>query len=187
MPRMRLAWSSWNHIGRKAYNEKGIEKAHAPHLSSTYWLNDIQQVPVEKHGYIFTSLNPSSPPSAKHVLGHHTYMHPVLSPDALRAQSHLALLNVRATESGRHRAFAGAWTGDGFHEAGFTSGLRAAAALPGVALPFRIVDPNVEYGVPRAGVVANVFDVLNALRSYVALIIGCILCFVVWVVLKKVD
>jgi len=114
-------------------------------------------------------------------------MHPVQSPDALRAQTRLSQLNARATESGRHRAFAGAWTGDGFHEAGFTSGLRAAAALPGVAPPFRIVNADAECGVPRMGVVANVFDVLNALRSYVVLIIGGILCFVVWSVLKKVD
>ena len=104
---------------------------------------------MEGHGYIFMSLNPSSPPSAKHVLGHHTYMHPVQSPDALRAQTRLAQLNVRATESSRHCAFAGAWTGDGFHKAGFTAGLRAAAALPGVALPFRIVNPDVEYGMPH--------------------------------------
>jgi len=33
MPRKRLAWSSWNYIRRKAYSEKGIEKAYAPHLS----------------------------------------------------------------------------------------------------------------------------------------------------------
>ena len=34
MPRMRLAWSSWNYIKWKAYDEKGIEKAYAPQLSS---------------------------------------------------------------------------------------------------------------------------------------------------------
>ena len=150
-------------------------------------MNDIQCAPVEKHGYIFVTLNPSSPPSAEHVLGHYTYMHPVQSPEARRAQPRVAQLNARATESGRHRAFAGAWTGYGFHEHGFSAGLRAAAALPGVALPFRIADADVECGVPRPGVVAFVFDILDALRSYVVLIIGTILFFVVWPVWKKVD
>jgi len=144
---------------------------------------------VEKHSYIFVTLNPPSPPSAKHVLGHYTYIHPVQSPDALRAQSRLAQLNARATESGRYRAFTGAWTGDGFHKAGFTSGLRAALALPGVALPFWIANADVECSVPRTGVLANVFDVLDALQSYVVLIIRStgILFFVVWPVRKKVD
>jgi len=33
MPRLRLAWSSWNYIKRTAYDEKGAVKAHDPHLS----------------------------------------------------------------------------------------------------------------------------------------------------------
>jgi len=33
MPRLRLAWSSWNYIKRTAYDEKGVVKAHDPHLS----------------------------------------------------------------------------------------------------------------------------------------------------------
>ena len=111
-------------------------------------------------------------------------MHPVLSPEAVRAQSRVPHLNARATESGRHRAFAGAWTGQGFHEHGFTAGLRAAAALPGVTLPFRIADADKECGVPSAGVVAYVFDMLDALRPHAVLII---LFIVVWPVWKQVD
>ena len=33
MPRLRLAWSSWNYIKRTAYDEKGAVKADDPHLS----------------------------------------------------------------------------------------------------------------------------------------------------------
>lgn len=150
-------------------------------------MNDLQCAPVEKHGYIFVTLNPRSPPSTKHVLGHYTYTHPVQSPEAVRAQSRVPQLNARATESGRHRAFAGAWTGHGFHEPAFSSGLRAAAALPGVTPPFRIANVDEEWDVPRAGVVAYVFDVLDVLRSYVVLIIGGILFFVAWPVWKKVN
>ena len=57
--------------------------------------------------------------------------------------------DARATESGRHRAFADAGTSYGFHEHGFTTGLHAATSLPGVTLPFRISDTDVECGVPR--------------------------------------
>ena len=141
---------------------------------------------MEKHGYIFVTLNPPSSPSAKNVLGHYAYTHPVLSPEAMHAQRRIPQLNARATESGRHRAFAGGWTGHGFHEPAFSSGLRAAAALPGVKPPFGIVNAE-EWGKPRAGVVAYVFDVLDALRSYAVLIIGGILFSVTWSVWKKVD
>jgi predicted NAD/FAD-binding protein len=151
-------------------------------------MNDIQSAPVEKHGNIFVTLNPPFPPSAKHVFGHYAFMHPVQSPEAVRARLRVAELNSHATESGRHRAFAGAWASHGFHEHGFTAGLRAAAALPGVALPFRIADADEEYGVPRTGVVADVFDALDVVRSYVVLIINLktILLFVAWQVWKKV-
>ena len=150
-------------------------------------MNNIQRAPVEKHSYIFVTLNPPSLPSAKHVLGHYTYIHPVQSPDAVRAQSHVAQLNASTTESGQHCTFAGVWTGYGFYEHSFTAGLHAAAALPSVTLPFQIANADVECSVPCVGVVAYVFDVLDALRPYVAIIIGSILFFVAWTVWKKVD
>ena len=37
------------------------------------------------------------------------YTHPVLSTDGVRARRRFVQLNARAVESGRHRAFAGAW------------------------------------------------------------------------------
>ena len=149
------------------------------------WMNDIQRIPAEKHGHLFVTLNPPSEPSPKHVLGHYSYFHPVQTTAAVRAQGRIVQLNASATAKGRHRAFAGAWTGYGFHEHGFTAGLRAAAALPGVKLPFRIADADAECGVPRAGVVARVFDVLDVLRAYVIFIIGGVLLFVVWPVGKN--
>jgi len=105
-------------------------------------------------------------------------MHPVLSTDGLRAQPRLVQLNARAIESGRLRTFAGAWSRYGFHEDGFAAGLRAAAMLPGVAPPFAIVDADVELGESRAGVIARVFDVLNAVRVYFVITIGRMLSLV---------
>jgi predicted NAD/FAD-binding protein len=135
-------------------------------------MNDLQRLPAEKHGHLFATLNPLFPPSPKHLLGRYAYSHPVLSTDAVRAQRRLAQLNSRAAESGRNRAFAGAWARYGFHEDGFATGLRAAAALPGVALPFAIADADVERGEPRAGAIAYVFDVLEVLRAFIVLLVG---------------
>jgi predicted NAD/FAD-binding protein len=53
-----------------------------------------------------------------------------------------------ARQSGRHRAFASAWTSYRFHEHGFTASLRAAATLPRVAPSFQIADADEEDGVP---------------------------------------
>jgi predicted NAD/FAD-binding protein len=138
-------------------------------------MNDLQRLSAEKHGHLFATLNPLFPPSPERLLGRYTYSHPVLSADAVRAQRRLAQLNSRATESGRHRAFAGAWARYGFHEDGFAAGLRAAAALPGIALPFAIADADVERGEPRAGTIAFVFDVLEALRALVVLLVARVL------------
>ena len=139
-------------------------------------MNDLQSISADKHGHLFATLNPLSSPDPARTLGRYTYSHPVLSSDAVRAQRALAQLNARATESGRHRAFAGAWARYGFHEDGFAAGLRAAAALPGVALPFAIADADVERGEPRvSSKVARVFDVLEAARACAALLVGGIL------------
>ena len=102
----------------------------------------------------------------------------------MRAQPRLRRLNALAVKSGRHRVFAGAWARYGAHEDGFTAGLFAAAALPGVVLPFQIADVEAE-GLPRAGLAAYVFDVLNVVRSYFVLIFGSILFLVVSSVVKK--
>ena len=95
MPRMRMAWSSWNYVKWKAYDEKGVEKDIYPRKSrsgslpipssspvhgfetghvcdaSYPWFHrgfnlnrplPPQRLPVEKHGYIFVTLNPPPPP-----------------------------------------------------------------------------------------------------------------------------
>ena len=163
-------------------------------------MNDLQSLSSQKHGHLFATLNPLFPPSPKRVLGHYTYSHPVLSADSVRAQHELALLNAKATvttgpESGRHRAFAGAWTHYGFHEDGFASGLRAAAALPGVAPPFTIANADLERGKTFSSVmpVAWLFEVLEVVRAFTALLVGRVLSVVfgaiapVQVERKKVD
>jgi predicted NAD/FAD-binding protein len=136
-------------------------------------MNDLQRIPSQKHGNLFATLNPLNPPSPTSVLGHYAYSHPVLSADAVRAQRRLAQLNAQVV--GHQRAFAGAWTRYGFHEDGFASGMRAAAALADVVLPFEIADADVERGEPREGAMAWLFDVLEVVRAFAALLVGRVL------------
>jgi predicted NAD/FAD-binding protein len=149
-------------------------------------MNDLQSISSQKHGHLFATLNPLFPPSPTRVLGHYTYSHPVLSADSVRAQYELMMLNARATtgteqepepESGRRRVFAGAWTHYGFHEDGFASGLLAAVDLPDVAPPFKITDADCERGEPFTYVmpVAWLFDVLELVRAFTALVVGRVL------------
>jgi hypothetical protein len=143
-------------------------------------MNDLQSNPSQKHGHLFATLDPLFPPSPTRILGHYAYSHPVLSANSVRAQYELALLNAQAMrtrtgpESARHRVFAGAWTHYGFHEDGFASGLCAAAALPGVAPPFMITNADFERGKPFTTVMpmAWLFDVLETVRAFTALLIG---------------
>ena len=148
-------------------------------------MNNLQGIPDEKQGHIFLTLKAPFPPSPKHVLGCYKYAHPILTGDGMRARPRLGRLNAHAAESGRHRVFAGAWAHYGAHEDGFTAGLFAAAALPGVVPPFQIANVDAE-AVPRAGVTAHVFDVLNFVRPYFVIIFGSIVFFVVSSVVKKV-
>jgi predicted NAD/FAD-binding protein len=105
-------------------------------------MNNIQHLATEKHS-LFLTLNPPSPSSPERALGHYAYhTHPVLSTDGVRAQRRFVWLNARAIVSGRHRAFASAWSRYGFHEDGYAAGLRAAAVLPGIAPPFAIMDAD---------------------------------------------
>ncbi|KAF4577280.1 hypothetical protein EYR36_005267 [Pleurotus pulmonarius] len=56
-------------------------------------------------------------------------------------------------------SYAGAWLGYGFHEDGFTSGLRAAVAFDGVKIPFEILEPD---RAPEDAKISYVFDLLEA-------------------------
>jgi predicted NAD/FAD-binding protein len=163
-------------------------------------MNDLQSISSQKHGHLFATLNPLTPPSPTRVLGHYTYSHPVLSTDSVRAQYELAQLNAQATrnktsgpEIARHRVFAGAWTHYGFHEDGFTSGLRAAAALPDVSPPFIITNADFERGKPFTTImpVAWLFDLLEVVRAFAALLVGRVLLVVFRAIgpveRKKVD
>ncbi len=157
MPVRRSAWSAWNFLaetvpssateGSKAgANGKQVTPTTKPdsstdvdRVSLTYWMNLLQSIPESKFGPVLVTLNPTSDPSSPFtprpelVLKRQSYTHPLYTPDSVLAQRQL-----RALQGTQNAYFAGAWTNYGFHEDGFSSGLRAAEQIEGVYLPFDV-------------------------------------------------
>jgi predicted NAD/FAD-binding protein len=108
LPRADAACASWN------YRVNGAARP-----TVTYWLNSLQR--LESDTDYLVTLNEDV--SEEHVRGRFRYRHPLFTVDALAAQERLGELTCGST------AFAGAYHGNGFHEDGLASGVRAAAAL----------------------------------------------------------
>lgn len=121
MPRRRWAWSAWNALlTSDQLNDRPI--------GVSYWMNRLQNLPT-KTNYI-VSLNPPREPRADRVLYRTEYEHPEYRPATITAQN--ALPSIQGQ---RHVWWAGAWTRYGFHEDGFSAGLRAVAGIDRDCLP----------------------------------------------------
>lgn len=102
-------------------------------------MNHLQHIPEDQFGPVLVTLNPPFEPRPETVTGRWSYTHPVVSSEAVKAQSLLPIIQDK-----RGISFVGAWTKYGFHEDGFTSGIRAAQDYLGVKLPFVIRSPDEE-------------------------------------------
>ncbi|KAF2460633.1 amine oxidase-like protein [Lineolata rhizophorae] len=137
MPRRRVAWSAWNYTTNSSDNSASGSNMQAKSVESvslTYNMNILQSIPTSKYGDILVTLNPLRKPNPKLTQGMYPYRHPLYNHEAVRAQDAL-----RTIQENRGISYAGAWTGYGFHEDGFISGLRAATQL-GAKLPWELVD-----------------------------------------------
>ena len=121
MPRRKLTWSSWNVL-------QSADRLDDQAVCLSYWMNCLQALDTEEE--YFVTLNPIREPDPKRVLYETVYTHPQYSPETMQAQARLPEIQGR-----RGIWWCGAWTGYGFHEDGFTSGLNAARAL-GAAPPW---------------------------------------------------
>ena len=133
MPKRREAWSAWNII---ATSDKAVEE-----VSLTYWMNILQHIPMKKYGPVLVTLNPQFPPDPKQVQGTWVYEHPLYNSAAIHAQSLLP-----AIQNSRGISYAGAWTKYGFHEDGFSSGIKVAVDHLGAKLPFEFIDSTFSRG-----------------------------------------
>jgi predicted NAD/FAD-binding protein len=111
LPRARSARASWN------YQVNGALKP-----TVTYYLNRLQRLDTPEH-YCVT-LNRADEIDPDRVLMRAVYDHPLYTLDTLRGQEALEPLQGK-----RHTLYAGAHLGNGFHEDGLASAVRAAAHL----------------------------------------------------------
>lgn len=132
MPVRPSAWAAWNYITTSTPTSQNIDQ-----VSLTYNMNILQYIPQQRFGDVLVTLNPPFPPDPATVQGTYEYAHPLYTPEAVAAQRRLHEIQNR-----RGITFAGAWTGYGFHEDGFTSGLRAATGSLGAEVPFEVRDAS---------------------------------------------
>ncbi len=135
MPTRRIAWTSWNYITTSRSSDK------AATVCLTYWMNLLQHIPMSKFGPILVTLNPLHAPDPSLKQGEWTYKHPLYNAAAIRSQKLLARI-----QNTRGISYAGAWTKYGFHEDGFSSGLRVAIDHLGAKLPYQFVDSTFSRG-----------------------------------------
>lgn len=128
MPRSRPAWSSCNYIATSAATSSGTDQA-----CTTYNMNALQNIPEATFGPVLVTLNPIHQPDPALVQGRFTYAHPLHHTATTRAQRLLPRI-----QNTRGISYCGAWTGYGFHEDGFSSGLKVARDHLGANLPFKL-------------------------------------------------
>lgn len=144
MPRARIAWSAWNYMTVSSQPSKSSSPARSGNIDQvclTYNMNILQHIPVSVFGDVLVTLNPLHLPPASEVQGRYTYAHPLYNAAAIRSQSLLHLIQNK-----RGISYCGAWTKYGFHEDGFSSGLKAAIDHLGAEIPFEFKDSTFSRG-----------------------------------------
>ena len=87
-------------------------------------MNRLQH--LDKSKPVFVTLNPIKEPAKDKTFGVYEFDHPMY--DTASAAARRAVQRLQGKDG---LYFAGAWLGDGFHEAGLRTGLEAALALGG--------------------------------------------------------
>lgn len=136
MPKRRIAWSCWNFMTKSSASASNTPNQ----VCLTYNMNILQHIPASEYGDILVTLNPLTPPSPALSQGIWEYEHPLYNAEAVRSQKLLPKI-----QNTRGISYCGAWTKYGFHEDGFSSGLKAAQQL-GAKLPFDFVDSTFSRG-----------------------------------------
>ena len=170
MPRDRRNWTSWNFRRNENFEGEGrLNKEEG--CMVTYWLNRLQNLdPILPN--IFETLNPGFAILESKVLASFYYEHPLYTVKTKDLQMELELLQGQDC-----MYFVGAWTGYGFHEDGFQSGINIANMIGGGELrPWKrkevlvLNDHSRGYRCPSNGlpgllmlnsVVEKVYEVLN--------------------------
>ena len=122
LPRNPLARSSCNYISGSTSDTGGGDE-----VCLTYDMSSLQNIPRRTFGDVLLTLNPNRPPRPETVQAELEYSHPVYTSQTVAAQQRL-----QEVQGVRGIWYAGAWTGFGFHEDGWVSGLKAAEGFGAV-------------------------------------------------------
>lgn len=144
MPKSREAWASWNYItlSSKPKNSRTPSRSgNIDQVCLTYNMNILQHIPKHTFGDVLVTLNPLHLPPPEKVQGRYNYAHPLYNAAAIRSQSLLPTIQNK-----RGISYCGAWTKYGFHEDGFSSGLKVAIDHLGATIPFNFVDSTFSRG-----------------------------------------
>lgn len=145
MPHRRAAWSAWNYLTTsQASPSSAINDQPSGALqtvSLTYNMNILQALPVSDFSDVLVTLNPETPPSPSKTQATYQYRHPLYNARMIAAQSELEKIQGK-----RGVWYAGAWTGYGFHEDGFSSGMNVGLRLGG-SVPWAAKDAKFSRGV----------------------------------------
>jgi predicted NAD/FAD-binding protein len=97
-------------------------------------MNILQHIPTSKFSNVLVTMNPPHPPSPSLTQAKISYRHPLYNVAAVRAQNKLHEIQGK-----RGIWYCGAWTGYGFHEDGFASGVSVGRELGG-SVPWGAID-----------------------------------------------
>ncbi|ATZ57353.1 hypothetical protein BCIN_14g04990 [Botrytis cinerea B05.10] len=140
MPQNKEAWSAWNYITASSTSSTSKSR-NVDQVCLTYNMNILQHIPTSKFGDVLVTLNPLFPPKPELTHSTYTYRHPLYNTRAITSQSQLPEI-----QNTRNISYCGAWTKYGFHEDGFSSGIKVAMDHLGATLPFEFKDSTFSRG-----------------------------------------
>lgn len=113
MPKNKKAWSSWVYLSEGRKDNKS-------QVSLSYWMNRLQNINIKTP--IIVTLNTSRKPT--NILDEYVFEHPVFDEPAIKAQTRISEIQGK-----NNTYFCGAYLKYGFHEDGFSSGVKVAEML----------------------------------------------------------
>ena len=137
MPKRRDVWTSWNYL----INSTPSKLSHPAGVSLTYCMNILQHISEDTFGPVLVTMNPDHKPDPNLTQGKYIYRHPLYTIQAVRAQDRL-----ESIQNSRGVSYCGAWIKYGFHEDGFSGGLKIAIDHLGATLPFEFKDSTYSRG-----------------------------------------
>ncbi|KAF1917158.1 hypothetical protein BDU57DRAFT_539355 [Ampelomyces quisqualis] len=146
MPKRRSAWSAWNYLttSKPAAPQSAMNSQPSGCLqtvSLTYNMNILQHIPVSDFSDVLVTLNPQVPPSPSATQAIYEYRHPLYNARMIAAQEQMENIQGKGGVW-----YAGAWTGYGFHEDGFSSGMNVGLRLGG-SVPWTVQNAKFSRGI----------------------------------------